>query len=378
MSGSRLLSSPRRIFVYFALLTVGAGLCVCWFRPDQWIGVVATALAALATAWLVLRFSIRRMRQRLHQLREVADAVGQGDLARRILRLPDDDFLKLAESLDRMLARQRETLREQERLRQQLFRSEKLALIGELAATVAHEVNNPLDGLQSSLRIIRRHVEYSEQTSQLLDQMDAGLYRIETMVQRLLRMSRDDAIQPQPTRLEDIIDDAVSFVVPRLNRFGIRLVRELRHGRLVMADATSISQAMINLMLNAADAMSMGGVLTLRSHDSPDGSRLIVEVCDTGTGISPDDLPRIFEPFFSTKPRGVGTGLGLSIVARIIEAHKGSIAVSSERGRGTTFRIELPAGRAPGGTDDLPMHQAGPFWKQPAPRPCGRPLDQAS
>ncbi len=377
MAGWRLLSSFRRISVCFSAFVVGAGLCACWCRPDQWIGVAITGSAALGAGWLVLRLSVRRVRRRLHQLREVADAVGQGDLARRIQRLPDDDFLKLAESLDRVLARQRETLREQERLRQQLFRSEKLALIGELAATVAHEVNNPLDGLQSSLRIIRRNIEYSEQTSQLLDQMDAGLYRIETMVQRLLRMSRDDAIQPEPTRLEDIIEDAASFVMPRLNRYGIRLVRELRHRRLVMADATSISQALINLMLNAADAMSLGGVLTLRSQDSPDGSSMIIEVCDTGVGIPAEHLTRIFEPFFSTKPRGVGTGLGLSIVARIIEAHKGSITVSSERGRGTTFRIELPAGHAPGGTDELPMHEPRPFWKQPEPRVCGRPSEQA-
>jgi signal transduction histidine kinase len=235
-------------------------------------------------------------------------------------------------------------MREQERLRQQLTRSEKLALIGELAATVAHEVNNPLDGLQNSTRIIRRNLDNVDQTRQLLDMMDAGLYRIEMIVRRLLAMSRDEAINPVPTRMDEIVSDAIVFVQPKFNRRSIKLVREFPDPTpFAMADRNQFVQALINLMINAADSMRDGGTLTLACRPDDESRTVHLEVRDSGSGIDEEHLPHIFEPFYTTKGKGSGTGLGLAVVARVIEAHQGKIDVKSTPGEGTTFIIELPA-----------------------------------
>ncbi len=301
-------------------------------------------VVGLAAAWIVALIASRHLRRRLHKLRQAAEAIARGDLTRQIERPPHDDFIKLADSLERMLDQLHDTLREQDRLRQQLTRSEKLALIGELAATVAHEVNNPLDGLQNSTRIIRRNLDNAEQTRQLLDLMDAGLYRIEVIVRRLLTMSRDEPVNPVPVRVDEIVDDAVVFVQPRLDRGAIELVRDFPDTPLfARADRGQFAQALINLMINAADSMSHGGKLILRCRTGDRGQKVLLDVIDTGSGIADDHLPHIFEPFYSTKGKGKGTGLGLAVVARIVQAHQGTIEVQSDLGKGTGFRIELPA-----------------------------------
>jgi len=298
--------------------------------------------AGLGLAWLISHLAMRNLRQSVHELREATDAISRGDLTQQVSQLTHDDFIKLAESFDRVVNQLRETVREQDRLRQQLTRSEKLALIGELAATVAHEINNPLDGLQNSTRIIRRNLDNVEQTRYLLDMMETALYRIEMIVRRLLAMSRDEPIHLVPTRMDDIINDAELFVRPRLNRQQIEWICDSPDRSVyVQADRSQLAEVLINLMINAADAMPTGGKLVLRYRLADEGRRVILELSDTGQGVASEHLPNIFEPFYTTKSKGSGTGLGLTVVARIIEAHAGSIDVSSEPGRGTRFRIEL-------------------------------------
>lgn len=272
------------------------------------------------------------------------DALARGDLATCIDHPPDDDFLKLSDSVERVLNQLRENCREHERLRRQLTHSEKLALIGELAATVAHEVNNPLDGLQNSIRILRRGVDNPDQVRQLLDLMENGLYRIEMIMRRLLTMSRNEPLSPEPTRIETIVDDALMFAQPKLNRRRVELIRDLPESLpFAMADRLQMAQVLINLMINAADAMPNGGKLTIRCRSGDYGRTLLLDVIDTGSGIAPEHLPHIFEPFYTTKSKGGGTGLGLAVVSRVVQAHGGSVEVESEMGKGTRFRISLPA-----------------------------------
>lgn len=333
---------PRQRFflVYVAVLGT-AVIVLATALPGHTWAILATASVAVAVAWAVLRVGDRRLRHRLRDLRETTDAISCGDFQRRIEPLPNDDFVKLAEALDRMAAQLRARIEEEDRLRRQLTRSEKLALIGELAATVAHEINNPLDGLQASTRIIRRDLDNVEQVHQLLDLMDAGLHRIEMIVRRLLTMSRDDPVNLVPVRVDDILDDAVVFVQPRLQRYGIELVRDFPDDPVsIMADPIQFAQALVNLMINAADSMRRGGTLTVRCRARQQGRHAVLEVIDTGEGIPEEHRPHIFEPFYTTKSRG-GTGLGLAIVARIVEAHEGRIEVDTEVGRGTRFRITL-------------------------------------
>jgi signal transduction histidine kinase len=324
-------------------MVVGAG-GVTVVRPGHVGATVAMLCVGLAAAWIVGTVACQHVHKRLHSLREAADACVRGDLSTVINRPPDDDFFKLSDSVERILAQLKETCEEEDRLRRQLTRSEKLALIGELAATVAHEVNNPLDGLQNSTRIIRRNLDHPEQVRQLLDLMDSGLYRIEMIVRRLLTMSRDEPVCPVPTRMDEIVDDALMFTQPKLSRYGVELVRDFPDTPVFAnADRVQMAQVLINLMINATDAMRSGGRLTVRCRMGNHGQAVLLDVIDTGSGIAPEQLPHIFDPFYSTKGKGGGTGLGLTVVRRIIEAHRGTVEVESQVNQGTRFRVILPA-----------------------------------
>ncbi len=338
------LSPRHRYLLVFTLLFGGLGLILLLTLPHHCWGIVAMLAAGLASAWLVALLGERSLRRRLHRLREEADALGRGEFGRHVTCAPKDDFIKLAESLDRITEQLKAKCREEDRLRRQLTRSEKLALIGELAAVVAHEINNPLDGLQNCTRIIRRNRDNPEQMMQLLDLMDAGLYRIEMIVRRLLSMSRDEPVHLTPTRLDDVVNDAVLFVQPRLDRHHIELVRRFPDTPLMaMVDRVQMAQVFINLAINAADSMLDGGRLEFAGRVGEHGRTVLLDVIDTGIGIEPNVLPNIFDPFYTTKDMGLGSGLGLSVVKRIIDAHQGKIEVTSEAGRGTCFHIELPA-----------------------------------
>lgn len=341
---STLRSRQRLVLLYAGVLSAAAGGVVC-VLPGHAIGIAIMAAIALVWAWIIATVVGKRIRERLHELREATDALAGGKPVGSFRTLTNDDCLKLSASVERLSCRLGRLVEEQEELRQRLGRSEKLAVIGELAATVAHEVNNPLDGLQNSLRIFRRRAGDDPQALQLLDMMEQGLARIETTVRRLLSMSRDEPINPRPMAAEAIIDDAVIFVQPRLNRYGIQLVRDFSLEQVtVVADSVQMTQVLINLMINAADAMKdAGGRLTVRCQHADVNGKVWLDVIDTGCGIDEHHLPHIFEPFYSTKTKDAGTGLGLSVAARVVEAHGGRIEVQTESGKGTCFRMELPA-----------------------------------
>lgn len=336
---------PRtKLLVGYVAIVAAVAATLLSIHPGETWGIAAMAITSLAAGWLVARLSTRSIRRRIHQLRATAEAIQRGEGDTWHEPPPQDEFQKLTQSMRQLTEQLQQTMREQERLQNRLTRSEKLAIIGELAATVAHEINNPLDGLQNCVRIIRREPENRQQTLQLLSLMDSGLYRMEMIVRRLLSMSRDEPARLAPTRVDEIVTDAILFIQPRLNRNRVSLVRDFPEVPVcVMADRVQLAQVLINLMINAADSMPEGGVLTVACSASPAGERVLLDVIDTGSGIDDAHLPHIFEPFYTTKPQGGGTGLGLAVVARIVEAHGGRITVTSVAGKGTCFRLDLPA-----------------------------------
>ncbi|HOB76677.1 MAG TPA: ATP-binding protein [Phycisphaerae bacterium] len=330
----------RRYLLGYMLMLTGGAVVLVWLHPVGWPGIVGMWGVSIATGTIMVRLGGNSFRRGIRRLREAADAIGRGELQHRIDLRGHDDFAKLAGSLDRMAACLEAHIHEREALQKDLNRVEKLALIGELAATVAHEVNNPLDGLQGALQIIRRAHPGDDQIGRLLDLMEGGLHRIELMVQRLLGLARPSPLELAPVDLEEVLGDAMLFAGPRFSRAHIKLEHDFPDEPLVVrADAMQLAQVFINLMLNAADAMPEGGRLRLTGRG--DVGRVVLEISDTGMGIKPADLPHVFEPFWTTKQQG--TGLGLAVVARIIQAHQGRVDVRSEVGKGTTFRIELPA-----------------------------------
>jgi two-component system, NtrC family, sensor kinase len=238
--------------------------------------------------------------------------------------------------------------------------NERMAAIGMLAAGVAHEINNPLAFVSSNLNFIdtelRRAVLPSADMSELKEAIaDAreGAERMRIIVQSLKALSRGDSITTQPVDLNEVLENSVHLAWSRLRSKG-RLVRDYGELSLVQGNSVQLSQVFVNLLINAAQALSKtGGEIRLvtRMH-SPE--RVLVEVHDNGCGIAAEHLDRIFEPFFTTKPVGEGTGLGLSISHDIIRGLGGELSVSSTLDVGTTFRILLPATPGELGTEPLP------------------------
>jgi signal transduction histidine kinase len=324
-----------------ALVAIGA---LTWLLcPWALVPIVVVTGAAMLVGWILLAVGSWRLHQSLSRVRRAAEAIGRGDLSRRVELQPLDDIEKLIRSFNQMADRLEQTVSEERDLQQQLSRTEKLAAIGELAATVAHEVNNPLDGLQNCSRIIRRSAEDPQKVRHLLDLMDGALYRIEMIVRRLLMLARDEPPRLAVTPLNEVITEAIAFVEPRIARQGVELVREVPERPLyVECDRQQLVQVMINLMVNALDSMPDGGRLTIGLGPAK-GGQLNLSVRDTGSGIAREHLGRIFEPFFTRKAGGAGTGLGLAVVKKIIDAHRGRIRVDSRPGEGTSFTIELSA-----------------------------------
>lgn len=334
----------RKFLVGYQLAILGGAAVVYAVWPEQALPIFAMVVYCLLAAWVVAAVSNWWLHRSLSRLRRAADAIGRGDLSERVTVYPGDEITKLSRSFNQMADRLEATVNEERRLQEQLTRSAKLAVVGELAAEVAHEVYNPLDGIQNCSRLIRRSMDDQNRVRQMLDLMDAGLYRIEMIIRRLLTMARDDEPAIATVRLEEVIQDAVTFLAPKIARKEIEFVRELGDQHVcIQADRQQITQVMINLIVNAVDAMPDGGRLTVRMAESEADPRMArIQVSDTGCGISEQEHKTIFEPFFTTKGPGSGTGLGLAVVARIVEAHRGKIDVDSAPGEGTTFTVELP------------------------------------
>lgn len=256
-----------------------------------------------------------------------------------------------------LLERDRVRLADSERRAEQ---AGKLATLGEFAAGIAHEINNPLDGIVSCLSRLERDPANLRQNIEYLNLMREALERMSAAVQHILAYSRRRDPSLAPVDVHAVIEDMVALVkaTARQNALSIRL--EFGHDvPLVLADRYYLSEAFLNLASNAMAATPAGGTLTFRTRLAPEESStenyVEVDVIDDGAGIQPQDLPRIFEPFFTTKGPGKGTGLGLAIVKHIVDEHGGRIRVDSAPQAGATVRVFLPAAPPP---HALPLNPA--------------------
>jgi PAS domain S-box-containing protein len=238
--------------------------------------------------------------------------------------------------------------RQAQELEQQLIASGRLVSLGVITASMAHEFNNPLGIVMGFAQQLLSEFEPDTPNHQALKIIDEETRRCQGIIQELLQFSRPKNADLCPTDVKLAIDKSLNMVANRLYRqkieASVAVVDELP---LISADPQQLEQVIINLFLNAIDAMPKGGHLRVKAdiEASPtDGGQVAVEVSDSGGGIDPNDLDKIFQPFFSAK-KGKGIGLGLSITERIIKNHGGTIAVQSEPGRGTAFTIRLPLAR---------------------------------
>ena len=240
-------------------------------------------------------------------------------------------------------------------LEQRLVQADKLSSIGLLAAGVAHEVNTPLAVISTYAQMLAKQVAEDSQKSLILDKIAKQTFRASEIVNSLLNFSRTSTTSFGDVNLNKVVQETLSLLEHQLQKSGVEVRTELTadlppiHG-----NAGKLQQVFLNLFLNARDAMSSGGILEIRTWI--EGQRVRVEVADTGHGIAPEHLHRIYDPFFTTKAARKGTGLGLAVTYGIVQEHGGSIEVSNRPGGGARFRLDMPASASVAAR--VPVHAA--------------------
>jgi two-component system, NtrC family, sensor kinase len=236
----------------------------------------------------------------------------------------------------------------QRELEMKYIQAEKMSAMGFLAAGIAHELNTPLSVIMGNARLLKKPLMGKPAAAKPLDALERAATRCRTLVESLLAFSRKDDEAPREFSLEEAVSGAVSLVSPAAR---VRIV-EVRHEFkdapvLVKGHRNRIEQVLINLANNALDAMGEGGKLTFRTAlEKREGKPWArVQVVDNGRGIPKAVLPKVLEPFFTTKKAGRGTGLGLSLASEIVAKHGGTLEIDSTVGKGTTVTVMLPAAR---------------------------------
>ena len=224
----------------------------------------------------------------------------------------------------------------------QVEQSEKLASIGRLSAELAHEINNPLDGIKNCLTVIKDDSADSKLKKKYLHLIDEALYDIEKAVRDLLDYAKRHKPVLEEVDVESILRRTIVMADYKLQKTGIKIETDFNAGLPhIMGDPHQLQEVFFNIIINAIDAMPDGGSITIVARGV--GKCVDIKIADTGTGIPEEDLGNIFQPFYTTKPLGEGTGLGLPVSLEIVRKHNGTMEVYSEVGVGTVFNITLPA-----------------------------------
>ena len=349
-------------------------------QPLGWLGVILpgqyvvagettsrnvfTLIFAIATLAVIALgyFLARHIARPILRLRTISQDVALGNLDQKSGVTRSDEIGDLAIAFDQMTSQLRQRTAEAERLysetaqrnrelieinarlqsmQLQLIQSEKLAAIGQLTAGIVHDVKNPLTVIKGMAEILQENENLDAATQKDLKVIGESAVKANRIVTDLLKFARQSAPEMQSRDLRETVDAALRLTAYMVREAGIQLVTDLpKNPVIVTYDALQIEQVIINLIKNAVQAMPERGKLTVSLRST--GTEVALIVQDTGVGIAPENLSRIFDPFFSTKLEGEGTGLGLSLSYGIVANHKGRIEVESEVGKGTTFTVVLP------------------------------------
>ena len=339
----QLAESSRRMIAYTgcALLLIAL---LSWFFVWQVVGRPVKALERgterLAAGGLGYQIEV-------HSKDEIGDLASSFNDMSRQLYSEHNENVAWTHTLEQ---RVEQKTRELKRAHEHALHTEKMASIGKMAAVLAHEINNPLSGILTYAKLLRKWIDrddagrnHRQEICDSLDLIASESRRCGDLVRNLLTFSRTTPMNLQATNLNQVVDRTLRLVQHQLDLAGIHVQPQLDlELPPVLCDAAQIEQVLLALVMNALDAMPQGGnlwITTSRNHE-PNQGRIVVR--DDGSGIPPEILPRIFEPFLTTKETGRGVGLGLAISHSILERHNGSIEVQSEAGRGTTFTVTLP------------------------------------
>lgn len=348
---------------------------------QQRVALISVGLSSFL-ALFIIAFSRIYVHAPIHKLIEATRAVSKMQLDRPVEINSSEELGELAQSFDVMRMRLRDAIEQQnlfaqnletkvtertEQLKvahQKLLHSDRLASLGQLSASVAHEINNPLSGVLNLSMLMQRIVtdhgipeQRVPEFRKYLGQVVAETARVGRIVQDLLVFSRrSKPHQRTNVNFNAIVSTTVNLIGHKLKLMSVEVALHLdEHLPLIHCDASQMQQVLINLIMNGAEAAQgrPGARVTVSSGVSPSGADLVLEVSDTGEGIRPEHLEKLFTPFFTTKGEGKGVGLGLAVVYGIVRDHNGDIDVDSKPTVGTTFRVVLPLG--PGEMPDKPQ-----------------------
>lgn len=314
-----LVIDPDQLFRPF--MTARQGLCF------------ASLTAVLVIIVLFSRFA-RRLRQRLEPLTRGAAAISSGELDHRIASTSEDEIGRVATAFNAMASKLQALI-------ERTVRVERLAVLGEFATGVAHEIRNPLATIKTTVQALARSEKDGERLA-LLEDVGAEIDRLNRVMGDLLQFGRPRPPEFEAVPARELLTRIATQLAPAAEEAGVGLNTQGDAGIVFLADRDQMIQICLNLVLNAIQATPPGGVVTLRSAPAGVGEGLI-EVRDTGCGIPADILARITDPFFTTKPKG--TGLGLSIARQLAELQGGRLAIASVAGQGTTVQVAIPTAR---------------------------------
>jgi signal transduction histidine kinase/ActR/RegA family two-component response regulator len=294
---------------------------------------------------------IRKVTQPLRELRDRAEAVGRGDFSQKVRVSSHDEcgelalvFNEMTENLKNSHEQLEKTVETLKTTQAQLIQSEKLSAVGEFVAGVAHELNNPLTSVVGFAELMQQS-EVSEQHRRFLDLIVSSAERCHKIVQGLLSFARQHKPERKPVRIRELIESTLTILQYQLRTSNIQVLTQFDANLpRVLGDPHQLQQVFLNIINNARQAIEAykaQGTISILTETGEKGVRILFQ--DDGPGISAENLPRIFNPFFTTKEVGKGTGLGLSLSYGIIKEHGGSITAQSHDGRGASFIIELPA-----------------------------------
>ncbi len=293
-------------------------------------------LGIIALTILTVLFFIFNINRPLKAIENGIHKIVEGDYKNIPTISTGDEFESLVASLNTMIS-------ELNRRSEQLVQSEKLASLGTLTSGVAHELNNPLNNISTSIQILLEELEDADVAykKELLTEAEGQIQRARDIVRALLEFSRERSFKLKKTTFSHLVENTLKLIkgeIPTHVQLKVEVPPDIE-GHL---DPRRIEQVLINLILNGIQAMETGGTLTIRAWPAQSGDGFFFEVSDTGMGIESDDLGKIFDPFFTTKDVGKGSGLGLSVSHGIIEQHGGRIEVESQKNWGTRFAVFLP------------------------------------
>ncbi len=299
---------------------------------------------AIALALIISYFLSRSILKPIGQLLEGAARLARGELDYRIKPYSSDEIGQVCRAFNAMgkslLDRDRKLW---EQTQKQLSESEKLASVGRLAAGVAHEINNPLVGVLTFSKLLLEDDEIPPRAKEDLKVIADETLRCRKIIKNLLDFARETPPEISLVNIKEIIEKVLD-IVRNQSLFQNITIEELFNPDLpaIPVDPDQIQQVIMNLVLNAAEAMPDGGTLAISTNYGADRHFIKISIRDTGTGIAKDDIERIFDPFFTKKVRGEGTGLGLAVSYGIIQKHRGNITVTSQLGEGSIFEVNLP------------------------------------